>query len=75
MKNKRNKIDNFNDAINGIIFAIKNEVNMRIHIVATILVLLMCLFIDVSKLEIMIIIVMITLVIFSELVNTAIEKL
>lgn len=75
MKNKRNKIDTFNDAINGIIFAIKNEANMRIHILATITVLLMCLFINISKLEIMLIIVMIALVIFSELVNTAIEKI
>lgn len=77
MKKKNNvlKIESFNNAINGIIHSIKNEVHMKIHIFFAIIILILSLLIDISKYEIMLIIVMITLVIFSELINTSIEKI
>lgn len=72
---KRSEIESFNNAINGILYSIKNEFHMKIHIFFALIVLILSLIIDVSKYEIMLLIVMITLVIFSELLNTAIEKI
>lgn len=40
----RNMLDSFNNAINGIVAAIKSEKNMKIHLCAAILVFLMSIF-------------------------------
>ncbi|WP_156298942.1 diacylglycerol kinase [Streptobacillus canis] len=72
---KQSQIESFNNAINGILHAIKNEFHMKIHIFFAIMVLILSLIIDISKFEIMLIIIMITLVIFAELINTALEKI
>jgi Diacylglycerol kinase len=74
MKNK-NLIESFNNAIQGIIHTIKSERNMKIHISAAILVLLLSLFYDLTRTEFLIICLTITLVIICELFNTAIEVL
>lgn len=73
--NDKSEIESFNNAINGIIYTIKNEFHMKIHIFIAIFVLILSLIIDITKFEVMLIILMITLVIFSELINTAFEKL
>ncbi|CAM3160434.1 diacylglycerol kinase [Streptobacillus felis] len=73
--NKVSQIDSFNNAINGILHAISTELHMKIHIFFAIFVLILSLIIDISKFEIIILIIMITLVIFSELINTAVEKI
>ncbi|MCX7903790.1 MAG: diacylglycerol kinase [Caloramator sp.] len=65
--------DSFNYAIEGIIFAVKTQRNMRIHFAIATLVLLASLFFDLSKLEILLLFFTITLVIVLEMVNTAIE--
>ncbi|WP_027308582.1 diacylglycerol kinase [Caloramator sp. ALD01] len=65
--------DSFNYAIEGIIYAIKTQRNMKIHLIAAILVLFLSLFFDFSKLEILILFFTITLVIVLEMINTAIE--
>ncbi|WP_064579845.1 diacylglycerol kinase [Streptobacillus moniliformis] len=76
MKHKKNsQIDSFNNAINGILHAIKSEIHMKIHMFFAIMVLILSLIIDISKFEIMLVIIMITLVIFSEMLNTALEKI
>jgi Diacylglycerol kinase len=74
MKNK-NLIESFNNAIQGIIHTIKSERNMKIHISAAILVLLLSLFYNLTRTEFLIICLTITLVIICELFNTAIEVL
>ncbi len=74
MKN-RNLIDSFNNAISGIICAIKSERNMKIHICAAIIVFLLSMFYDITKVEFMIICIAVAMVIVSELFNTAIEEL
>jgi len=74
MKN-RNLIESFNNAIKGIISAIKSERNMKIHIIAGIIVFFMSMFYDISKLEFMIICIAVAIVIVCELFNTAIEEL
>lgn len=71
---EKNKIiAGFNYAIDGIITAVKSETNMKIHVVAAILALIMAIFLGVNKIEITILAITITLVITAELFNTAIE--
>lgn len=72
---KKSRIESFNNAINGILYGIKNELHMKIHILSAILVLILSLIIDISKYEVILIIIMIAMVIFTELLNTAIEKI
>jgi diacylglycerol kinase (ATP) len=72
MKN-RTLIDSFNNAINGIISTVKSERNMKIHLIAAVLVIIASLFYDLTRIEFIIICIAIALVIICELFNTAIE--
>jgi diacylglycerol kinase (ATP) len=74
MKNK-NLIQSFNNAINGILHTIRNEKNMKIHIVAAILILILSLFYNLNRIELIIILLVIGFVFVCELFNTAIEVL
>jgi diacylglycerol kinase (ATP) len=65
--------DSFNYAIEGIIYSIRTQRNMKIHMIAAILVLIFSLFFDFSKMEMLILFLTITLVIVLEMINTAIE--
>ncbi|QAT40761.1 diacylglycerol kinase [Clostridium sp. JN-9] len=66
-------LDSFNYAIEGIVYAVRTQRNMRIHMIAAILVLTACFFYDLNKMEILIITITITMVIAAELINTAVE--
>lgn len=66
-------VDSFNYAIEGIIYAVRTQRNMRIHMLVSLLILTACFFYNLSKGEILILTLSITLVIFAELINTAIE--
>ncbi|MDN5318027.1 MAG: diacylglycerol kinase, partial [Thermoanaerobacterium sp.] len=68
-------IDSFNYAIEGIIYTFKTEKNMKIHFAAAILVLILSLFYNFSKLEMIAIIVTISLVLMAEMINTAVETI
>lgn len=72
MKN-RNIIDRFNNAINGVIYAVRTQKNMQIHCSAAILVLFLSLFYNLEKVEMITLFITISFVIFAEMVNTAIE--
>lgn len=72
MKSK-NLTDSFNNAINGILHAIKSERNMKIHIISAIGILILSLFFRISNLEFIIVCITIGIVIICELFNTAIE--
>jgi diacylglycerol kinase (ATP) len=67
-------LDSFNNAINGIINTVRTERNMRIHLIATLIVLIACFIFDISRIEFLVIVVSISLVISAELFNTAIES-
>lgn len=69
-----NLIDSFNYAINGLITAVGTERNMKIHYTVAIFVLISSLFFDLSRVEYILLLITISLVIISELLNTAIEK-
>ncbi|WP_194190856.1 diacylglycerol kinase [Clostridium chrysemydis] len=66
-------VDSFNHAIDGVIYTVRTQRNMKIHMIATLLILASCLFFDVSKIEFLILAVTITMVIGAEMINTAIE--
>lgn len=73
MKSKK-MIDSFNYAIEGILYAFKTQRNMKIHIITAIVVIFASLFFNLSKSEFLCLTITITLVIFAELVNTAVEN-
>lgn len=66
-------VESFNAAINGVIDTARTERNMKIHLVAAIGVLIACCFFDISKIEFLILVLVICSVIAAELINTAIE--
>ena len=75
MDNKnRSIIDAFNNAIDGVLYTFKNERNMKIHYACAIAVLFGSLFFDLSRLEMIILILLIGQVIMFEMINTSIEK-
>ncbi|WP_350445984.1 diacylglycerol kinase [Anaeromonas gelatinilytica] len=67
-------IDSFNYAIEGIIYTLKTQRNMKIHFFMMIIILLLSLFFDFSKIELLLLLFAIALVIITEMINTAIEK-
>ena len=72
MKNKT-LVDSFNNALSGIIATVRSERNMKIHLTAAALVLILSLFYDLTRVEFVIICINIAIVIICELFNTAIE--
>ncbi|QBD87788.1 phosphatase PAP2 family protein [Clostridium tetani] len=66
-------IDSFNYAIEGLVHAVRTQRNMRIHMIAALLVLTASFFYDMTKVELLIVLLTITSVITAELFNTAIE--
>lgn len=66
-------IQSFNHAIAGFIHAIRTQRNMQIHLTAAIFVLVFSLLFDLSRVELGLVIIAISLVIFAELINTAVE--
>lgn len=70
---KRPLIESFNYAIQGLVHVLKTQRNMRIHFFFAFLALLFSLFFDLTRLELIAIFFAITLVLISELFNTALE--
>ena len=70
----RNIIDSFNYAVSGIITAIKTEKSMRLHYIIAVLVLLSSLFFDFNRTEFLLLLFAVSLVVISEMINTAIER-
>lgn len=69
----RGLVDSFNYAIEGIIYAVRTQRNMKIHMLATLCVLSACFFYDLTKMELLIITITVSMVIGAELINTAVE--
>jgi len=69
----RKLLDSFNYAIEGLVYSVRTQRNMKIHMAATMVILLACFFFNISKIEILIVTITITMVIVAEMVNTAIE--
>jgi diacylglycerol kinase (ATP) len=73
-KGKQGIIEAFNAAIAGILYTFKHERNMKIHYFVAVLVLTASLFCEFTKLEMILLLFTISLVVISEMFNTAIEK-
>lgn len=73
MKSK-SLIESFNYAVSGIIYTLKTERNMRVHFIITTIVIILSLFFDFTKLELLMLFFSIALVLIAEMINTAIEK-
>jgi diacylglycerol kinase (ATP) len=63
----------FNHAYQGLIYAVRTQRNMRFHVVASAVVLVLSLLVGVSKLELAILVLVITAVFVTEMFNTALE--
>lgn len=70
----RSLIDSFNYAVDGIIYTLKTQRNMRIHFSLAVIVLVLSLFLNFSRLEFLILFLTVSFVIASEMINTSIEK-
>ncbi len=63
----------FNHAYRGLIYAVRTQRNMRIHVVIALLVLVASLLVGVSALELAALVIVIMLVFVTEMFNTALE--
>jgi diacylglycerol kinase (ATP) len=65
--------DSFNYASEGIIHALRTQRNMRIHFAVAAVVLVLALWVGVAKIELIALLLSITFVLMTEMINTAIE--
>lgn len=65
----------FSYAFQGIVYALKNNQNLRIHFIIALLVIIASIMLHITGFEMGIIGVMILLVISAEMINTAIEQM
>ena len=75
MKALKDLTDSFNNAILGITKAIIMERNMKIHIIFAVAVIILSLLLDLTEIELLILLLTISTVIAAETFNTAIEKI
>lgn len=71
----RRLVDSFNYAIEGLTSALQNEKHMKFHILSAILIVILAILTNASKVEILLISVSVAFVIITELMNTAVEAL
>ena len=75
MKTINRFLKSFSYAFQGLVYTIKTQGNFQFHLFAATIVALFALFLHVSKTEWLVLILCIGLVLFAELVNTALEAL
>ena len=73
-KDKKSFKSSVNYCLNGLSYAITNETNLKIEIVLGIIALILGVLLNISKIEFIIIVIMISLVLTTEIINTAIER-
>src|SRR5215208_1078319 len=66
-------LETFNYAFQGVIHVLRTHRNMRIHVLAAVVVLVAAIAIGVSRLELMMLLLSITFVLIAEMINSAIE--
>ncbi|MCL5734023.1 MAG: diacylglycerol kinase [Actinobacteria bacterium] len=66
-------LQSFNHAFQGLVHSVRHQRNMRIHLAVAFVVLMAGVFLNLSRLELVVVIVTICLVLIAELLNTAIE--
>jgi len=73
-KKNRTFLHSLNDCLNGLSFIIMSEHNFKREIILAVISLLSSYFLKISRLEFIMVLIVIALVIVSEIFNTAIEK-
>ena len=66
-------IDSFNFAFEGIIHVLRTQRNLRIHFAIAFAVLILALIVDVTKMELIALLISVTFVLIAEMLNTAVE--
>ena len=66
-------LESFNFALEGIIHVLRTQRNMRIHFAAAFVVLVAALIFDISRLELIALLIAIVFVLIAEMINTAVE--
>lgn len=69
----RKLIDSFNYAIDGLIHTLQSQRNMRIHFLITFMVFLLSLNFPLTRMEIIVLTISISMVLVTEMINTSIE--
>ena len=67
-------INSFKFAIAGFLHCVKHERNFRIHLLAAVVIIALAVMFDLSRFEIVVLIFAIALVLITEMINTAIER-
>jgi len=67
--------DSFNYAIAGALHGLKTQRNMQIHVIAAVVVLVASLFLNLRRIELVALIFAISIVLISEMFNTAVETI
>ncbi len=70
---ERGFVESFNAAVEGFIYVLKTERNMRLHFLSALFFILLGLYLNFSYLEMLALTITITLVLASEMINTAVE--
>ena len=70
---QQNIVQSLNSAVEGFIYVLKTQRNMRLHFLIAMLVLVMGIFFNLSKLELLLLTGVIALVLVVEMINTAVE--
>jgi diacylglycerol kinase (ATP) len=73
LKGQQGVARSFNNAYQGLIYAVRTQRNMRFHVIASAVVLVLSLLVGVSKLELAMLVLVIMAVFVAELLNTALE--
>lgn len=73
MKHK-NLLSSFSFAFQGIVYAVRQERNMRIHLTVALLVIVASLYFQIDKWEWMFVFAAVFLVLIMEMINTALER-
>ncbi len=70
----RKFLESLRYAIEGVIYCINTQRNMKIHIIVAIIALTASLLLHISNMELVVVIMAISLVLVCEIINTAVEK-
>ena len=73
IKKKSNLVDSFNAAIEGFLYVIKTQRNMRIHFLIALLVLFFGIYLDFTRTELIMLLLTCSSVLIIEMINTAME--
>jgi len=71
---KMTLLQSFNYAFQGLVYAVRFQRNMRVHLAIGVVVLVASIFLNLSRLELVAVVFAITFVLAMELLNSAVEK-